>query len=145
MTSKSHLIAIFDLDGTLIPGNSFHKWLKTIILMGIDSMISIEGTRLWFCTLRSMIFRILKINNHANMKYQVQKAWNQFKLNTRTDPELLSFANKLLTEVRPELLSTIQAFRKSGIKTILATAAPADYAESFGKKNRGGFSACDKP
>jgi phosphoserine phosphatase len=134
MITDNNWVVVFDLDGTLIPGNSFHEWLKSILFMRLNNMKSIPGLILYLKTVCVVICRLMRFNSHAEMKYKIQRAWKIFNKTKHTEVTLAPLLSKLAGEVRPELRATISRLCKARVPVIISTAAPEEYSVPFGKQ-----------
>lgn len=107
---------IIDLDGTLIDCNSFTEFVKYLFLQLPEARLII----MWIILLRKMRFI-----SHSEAKRRIvaltRKYFHKLDLN--------SFIHKLSVHIRPSILQHI----KSGVRVILATAAPEIYAVPFGE------------
>lgn len=120
-------VLVVDLDGTLFKINTFHYFIRYLLLYSINKFNII----LLFKIAGVIVFRILKIITHAKMKY--------FILNTisaKTDINYNQFVNKISFKKREIDLLKDNSF---DVK-ILATAAPLCYAGIIAENE--GFHIC---
>ncbi|MGZ9809540.1 HAD family hydrolase [Pseudoroseicyclus sp. H15] len=130
-------VLVIDLDGTLLPGNSFHLWLRHLLLHGLP------GARLGgrLVLLRAIALRALGRASHAAMKARVMQLWQAAEARAphRAEAQLIRFAKGLASSFRPELIELAWEARERDIPCLLATAAPLPYARALNR--RGPFDA----
>lgn len=118
-------VLVVDLDGTLFKINTFHYFIKFLILYSITHFKIVLFFRLGIA-LFSRVF-----SSHAKMKYNIL-----LLLKNRTDIDYLEFANSIAPEKRDISMLSDSSY---DIK-ILATAAPSCYATIIAKNE--GFDLC---
>jgi len=118
-------VLVVDLDGTLFNINTFHYFIKFLLLHCIRRLNFILFFRLCF----ALFSRV--ISSHARMKYKVL-----FLLKNRKDIDYQIFVNSVASEKRD-----LSQYINGGIDIkILATAAPSCYAGLIAKNE--GFDLC---
>lgn len=124
MTKK---VLVVDLDGTLYSINTFHHFIK-FILIEVFSKLNFS---LCLKILSLLVLRVLGIMSHAYMKYQLLKlvSTNYHDLNCRAFTERIEKHQNSIPEIQEPY----------DLK-ILATAAPDCYAKIIAANN--GFNAC---
>ncbi|NDU99870.1 HAD family hydrolase [Pseudoroseicyclus tamaricis] len=124
-------LLVLDLDGTLLPGNSFHRWLAELLLRAP------AGLKL--VVLRAVAGRVAGRWSHARMKQEVMRGWDDFSARApgRAEALVARFAAGLRARFRPELTELMAEARALGVPSLLATAAPEDYAAALGQGTSG--------
>lgn len=115
-------IIVVDLDGTLLSTNTFHKWIIFLFRKSlyINPFHSIQ-------ILFILAQRLLKQITHKEMKYKILKI-SQKENYTYYIASFIESLNKYLNQ---DVLSHVQ---EENSLTILATAAPALYANAIASK-----------
>jgi phosphoserine phosphatase len=117
-------IVVVDLDGTLIPGNSFRAWMRHLtgwaLLHGrpgiVVRMLALAAGRA-----RGRL-------DHAGLKRGV------LLLSSEVPPEVADrFGRRLVRQVRPELWAAVTQ-DADGRDVVLVTAAPALYLQQLGEE-----------
>lgn len=118
-------VLVVDLDGTLFNINTFHYFIKFLILHCIKRLSFV----LFFRLCLALFSRV--ISSHAKMKYNVL-----FLLKNRTDIDYQMFVNSVASEKRD-----LSRYINGGFDIkILATAAPSCYADLIAINE--GFDLC---
>lgn len=116
---------IVDLDGTLIAGNSFRLYLLRA------TQAAIRTCRLWTAARVTVLVAARKVRliSHHTLKQ------NALKITTKiADADfIMQLTGELKSMIRHEVITRTTECHNQGMLTVLATAAPAIYAESFGK------------
>lgn len=115
-------IAVFDLDGTLIAGNSFHRWLVTLWLWAF-------WHGLWVICAHLMILfaaRLFRLIEHRQLKKAVIKHSLQ-----APSAIIERFVVRLAQQVRPRLRDCILQHKQEGLTVVIVTAAPEVYLTGF--------------
>lgn len=119
-------VVVFDLDGTLIKGNSFHLWLL-FILMDIALEIPF-WTR--FMVICDCVGRGLRFYSHADMKRRILWRIGMWHTNKAAH----RFVNDwLLPKVSQVCVNELAIWQQQGVTLVLATAAPWLYAAEIGR------------
>lgn len=118
--------AFFDLDGTLIKGNSmkiFMKWFPLHLARKGD--ITAATKVIWWISLRAF-----RLTSHARMK------WNLTKIARKTlNPhDWEKIAERIMTFVNLDVDRFLNIRRQAGDCICLATAAPSEYAGIIAEK-----------
>lgn len=131
---KADEVLVLDLDGTLIPYNSFHRWLADLVRRGVPG----SPLRGRLTALAAVAGRGARVASHQRMKLSVMAAWRDLARQApeRAQAQAANFADRLLADFRPELLGLVAEARRKGAPCLLATAAPEDYAAEL---NRSGL------
>lgn len=126
---KDHEVFVVDLDGTLIPYNSFHRWLLHLLKRGAP------GARMEarIFVLREILRRLTGSGSHQDMKLGVMRLWREAIVRA---PEMAAaqsarFASRTQSDFRADLMELLLDARVRGVPCILATAAPDDYAHAL--------------
>lgn len=120
-------VLVVDLDGTLFSINTFHYFLKFLILNCFKNVNVILFFKLSFI----LLLRGFKVISHAKMKYDVLVL-----IKNISDLNYNDFVNKIASNKRELSILKDTSFN---IK-ILATAAPSCYAELIAKNEN--FDVC---
>ena len=123
---------VFDLDGTILSINSFRLWVSQMIGGSLPGMPLPRRALLSLATLRALAARKAGMTSHETLKWTLQRHWQWA---TRGDGGAAEreFVQRLCGYVRPELISLLSAVADGRLEAVMATAAAADYAESFGR------------
>lgn len=113
-------VLVVDLDGTLYTINTFHHFLKFLIIYAVKNFRIVLAFKIGIV----IVFRLLKIITHARLKYNILKI-----IASRSDIDYQKFVSGILSNKRNIELLNDHSF---DIK-ILATAAPSCYAEFIAK------------
>ena len=119
-------VFIVDLDGTLIDANSWHFFIKCLVVHSITH-ISIFSTISVIKIVSISILRKLNLYSHNRMKMDLQRIWNKFEKKGHKAALKRHVENYLSKVLRVELVEYILLNREEGDKVILATAAPEEY------------------
>ena len=120
---------IFDLDGTVLSGNSFHNWLRVLVFGYFGEIKFTDRLDISYKTVHVMVRRKLNKLTHAAAKAALQKIWAD-ALNR--DPARLAvewIISDLYAAVRPNMHAVLIHLAKEPNNAILATAAAGEYAE----------------
>ncbi|MDB5396461.1 MAG: hypothetical protein JWM91_3967 [Rhodospirillales bacterium] len=131
MHADSQAVYILDLDGTILSINSFPHWVLYLARapfprIGIAHRLWISGL-----ALTMLLQRKLRLTEHERFKWRLQKLW---QVATAGDggAGAQAFADRMVGYVRPELSPVLAAVAEGRIDALIATAAPADYADRLG-------------
>ena len=113
-------VLVVDLDGTLYTINTFHHFLKFLIIYAVKNFRIVLAFKIGIV----IVFRLLKIITHAKLKYNILKI-----IASRRDIDYQKFVSGIQLNKRNLELLNDHSF---DIK-ILATAAPSCYAELIAK------------
>lgn len=120
--STPSCIIVFDLDGTLLQGNSFHLWLR---FWGIRSLCKSPLRTLQLAFWAAA--RGLRLIPHSTLKLQALKLSRD-----ASEQDIQAFCQQLVRRLHPEVRDALeQARRTPGTLLCLNTAAPALYVEAF--------------
>lgn len=106
-------IAVVDLDGTLIDGNSFHLYIRTAFRH--SSLMKKMRICVW------LALRQLRVVSHRKMKFAL------LGLIVPDDSFKNEFCSSFITMIRPEMNRIIDELRKDKVTVLLASAAPDIY------------------
>lgn len=110
-------LAVIDLDGTLVAGNTFHEYLR----LGLRSLLR-RGKLLRVGRLALlMALRAARVISHPRLKF------GSLKLITPTPWLQQRFTAKINSMKSPDVERMIEQFKADGAEILLATAAPAIY------------------
>lgn len=117
---------VVDLDGTLLAANTFRDYLK------FSYGEAFRTLHLQICCLLLFyaILRILRLISHAKMKYYILKITQNFVVEERID----RFVDLEMKKVRAEVIEILEEHKRIGSISILATAAPENYALPLSKR-----------
>ncbi len=124
-------VYILDLDGTVLSTNSFPHWVLYLMRapfprFGVVRRLSISGT-----AAAMLMQRKLRLTGHERFKWRLQQLWQ-----AATDGDggagAQGFVQRMVDYVRPEVRPVLAAAACGRIDSVIATAAPADYAQPLG-------------
>ena len=111
-------LVVVDLDGTLIPGNSFHAWLRYLGRwalvtgrLGLAARLGLECVR-----------RGRRSITHGELKYRVLVLSESVP-----EPVIDRFARRLVASIRTTVSRAVRDAAHDGFIVVLATAAPQMY------------------
>lgn len=108
-------VLVVDLDGTLYTINTFHYFIKYLLLFCIKNLNLVLLVKVGI----TLFFRMLKLCSHARMKYDILNL-----ISSRTDIDYQKFVNSISSKKRDITKVNDATFDMK----ILATAAPSCYA-----------------
>ena len=119
-----------DLDGTLLRGNSFHMWIRYIVLGGFRTVGTLARWRCRLIVLISTGMRAARVIDHAGWKHRVQAAWHSAMAHsTDSQLELSGFLRVLESRIDSDLLDVIHHAQTKKAIAVMTTAAPSEYAD----------------
>jgi phosphoserine phosphatase len=131
MHADSQSVYILDLDGTILSTNSFPHW----VLYLARARFPLVGPmrRFWISSraLTMLLQRKLRLSGHEHFKWRLQKLWQSATFGDG-GAGAQAFADRMVEYVRPELVPVLSAVADGRIDALMATAAPADYADRLG-------------
>jgi len=127
MPDNAELVYILDLDGTVLGINTFPRWVLYLARAPFPSMGRPRRATLSCRVAALLAGRKLGLIGHERFKWRLQQLWGALPA-----VEAHGFAERMARHVRPELTSVLAAIRAGRIDAVLATAAPADYADCLG-------------
>lgn len=133
ITTPSRGVVVVDLDGTLVLGNSFHEFLGSLWQRG------------GFSARRALLAVVLRrtlsrgVRARQLMKLRVIKLYSRLDP-TRAEAVLTGTVDACLAQISAPILSLVRARADAGWRVVVASAAPAVYAEAL--TGRLGFDAC---
>lgn len=125
MTEK---VALVDLDGTYVKGNSFHLWIKFILQVGAETLSVGDAMALRLRLLCLCALRKLKLLDHSRFKYAVQDIWHQKFSPAQIELLLCKFMPVLQKRISPYVKEQLECLKAESAIIILTTAAPGEYA-----------------
>jgi phosphoserine phosphatase len=126
-------VVIFDLDGTILHGNSFPHW---VLFLTFGRLREFGFRHRVLLSLRSLLLLLRRRffgTSHEEFLWHLQDAWRAASAERR-GRALDRFETKLLRLVRPNFASVLQLVATERIDAVLATAAAVDYAAGFGRR-----------
>lgn len=118
-------IVVFDLDGTLLRGNSFHEWIKFLVISP-RSGISLRDR---FRVVAWCVLRVFRVFSHARLKHRIVREIVVSEKATEI------FVRQLIARYRSDrCFSELDMWRSRDACMILATAAPEVYASVLGSQ-----------
>lgn len=125
------MIFVVDLDGTLYPHNTFHRWLKDLMLRGLPWSLFGAWMRVSLATTAAL--RLTKRIDHAQMKRRILIVWERFETRHPKQAEavIARFAQDICLNCQPNAKALFQQARDNNVKVVLATAAPEVYAKQI--------------
>ncbi|WP_224702731.1 HAD family hydrolase [Devosia aquimaris] len=128
-------LAFVDLDGTYVRSNSFHRWLK-YLAFSPETPLSPLGRGV---VLAHTGLRAARLISHARLKAAVLGQVAQLP-QARQAISAAAYANALADDIAEPVRQLVVQLRSAGARTVLATAAPGNYAHAFAKAQ--GFDDC---
>ena len=110
-------LAVFDLDGTLIQGDSFQNLIKKTIL---------TKPKILFFVLQRILFKIDRSVFAEKIHFELVK-------HLACKKNLNSINLKLKKKIIPERCSKVEYYRNNGVIVVLLSASPNEYVSSFAK------------
>jgi phosphoserine phosphatase len=130
-------IVLVDLDGTLVPINTFHHWIAHIVVRGLSGLPLRKRITTRIAILALCLRRVLGVISHDSFKRGIQLAWMAATRDVGAgweQEEIGRFVYRIRSYIDPRVWSLIMGFRSQGAITLLTTAAPAEYAECLGRE-----------
>lgn len=128
-------LVFVDLDGTYVRSNSFHGWLK-FLAFSPETPLTLLGR---VSVLLHMGLRAGRLISHARLKAGVLAAVAR-RPEAQQAAAAAHYAQALAGDIAPAVRDLVAQLRAQGARTVLATAAPGNYAHAFAKAQ--GFDAC---
>jgi len=122
-------VVIFDLDGTLLAVNSFPRWIRFLLAGRMPGLSPGRRIALSLGTARLLARRKPGRLDHEGFKARVQALW---RASGADEAALAPFVASLRGQIRPAFAPLLARVATGEIAAVLATAAPADYAEPLG-------------
>jgi phosphoserine phosphatase len=122
-------VVIFDLDGTLLEVNSFPRWVRFLLAGRMPGLPPARRLGLRLGTARLLARRKLFRLDHEGFKSRLQALW---RASGGDAAALAPFLASLRGHLRPAFAALLARVAAGEIAAVLATAAPADYAEPLG-------------
>lgn len=121
------MIVIFDLDGTLIPPNSFRLW--TLFMLRARFPHLSKRRRMAISSEVALLSLAKKCGfmNHVAVKARLQQLWRN-SVESDGGVAAATFANELKALIRPELRPFVGGVSAGQIDGIFASAAAGEYA-----------------
>ena len=107
-------INVIDLDNTLLPYDSFRKFI----------FIFLQNKQSAFLVLVLIILRKLRLLNSSNFKKRVIERGR--KVNNYND-KMKEFSDQLFEDIDNSIIETVRSYTDSDTINILCTASPEDY------------------
>lgn len=120
---QDNKIDVFDLDGTIFRGNTFHRF---VTFLGLRALLTLNFS-LFYRVTRDIGARKFKLINHFEWKCRVMN--EAFAL---SEAELNYFSRMIVKESENRLNVLLNKCQNTRRK-VLATAAPSVYAEKVGR------------
>jgi phosphoserine phosphatase len=124
-------VVVFDLDGTILRVNSFPRWVLFLIVGRLPGLGLYRRMLLSLRTLSLLLRRKLARASHEDFLWRLQDVVRSV---CAALPVMDRFEASLLRQVRPNLAMLLQLVTERRIETVLATAAPEDYAAGVGRR-----------
>jgi len=122
-------ITVIDLDGTFVSVNTFHHWMKFVLITSVKKRHFKHTLRI----LQTALLRLQKKITHAQMKYAILQCSEEI-----IHPDEIKV---FVTSLKPYVNSRLhKVVTERTDRVILATAAPKIYADLLGE--RYGFDHC---
>ena len=131
MRVDTHPVYILDLDGTILRTNSFPYWVLFLARAPFPSMDWKQRLKTSGTVVAMLAGRKLHIIDHEHFKWRLQQLWR--RVTGGNDMVAQRFAERLIAHVRPEMGPVLKMVATGRIDAVMATAAPADYAQRLGR------------
>lgn len=128
-------LVFVDLDGTYVRANSFHGWLRYLALSS-ETPLSLPGRA---HVLLLMALRAARLIPHARLKAGVLEQVARLP-EARQAAAAAYYAQALAGDISRPVRDLVSRLRAQGARTVLATAAPGNYAHAFAQAQ--GFDDC---
>jgi phosphoserine phosphatase len=125
-------VLIFDLDGTVLTGNSFRYWVRRMLLGRFPGLPFFTRLLLRCRVLCAVILRKFLGGGHFRFKRRLQQLWTQATQRDESRGALRGLCDTLHAQVRPEMKPLLEQVAAAQVNAVLATAAAAEYALPFG-------------
>ena len=132
MTTETKPVAFFNLDNTLIQGNSLVHFIHSLAECGQLSWRNLSSFKL-----KSSRLNRKKAKSEFALEQQIHKAFQFLQGSHQSQflEQCEAIANRLLNlKVNPQVLSQIQAHQRNGHDTWLLTDAPIEIATTLAQK-----------
>ncbi|MDE6351624.1 MAG: haloacid dehalogenase-like hydrolase [Muribaculaceae bacterium] len=116
-------VAVFDLDGTLIKGSSFNRFIWFLL----KKLIKSGRYTACYVVLYYFILQVLRISSRATAKFEIMHIADGFL----TQNDYLVFANQIARSSRCNLLSQLHDFQSNNTITVLLSASPDQYVSQI--------------
>ena len=119
-----------DLDGTLVVGNTFWLWISLLL----TRRWSLRDLPMKVAILRAIADRALKRSDHAALKFAAQSAWRR---STPADQKRRAWSlsvERAAVSLPCRRARAHRAVLRCRAPVLLATAAPAEYAEPLAER-----------
>jgi len=111
-------VVVVDLDGTLLPGNSFHQWLR---YLGRHLLRRRDIVRL------SLLLMVIALRAGRIIRHRTLKRCVLLLSRTVPGSEARRFGSELAEDLRPAIVARLARLRADGLTVVLVTAAPEIY------------------
>lgn len=129
MTITADSVLLVDLDGTLVRGNTFHLWIRYMLMDGFSNLGLVTRYRQKASLVMLAASRLLKIRDHSQFKYGVQRLWlTTHKSEEARARQLDAFLTIVERHLENRVVDKVKELRSFSNFCVLTTAAPADYA-----------------
>lgn len=125
-------VLIFDLDGTILSANSFPRWALYLARARFGHLGRVRRLAISLAALSALARRKLGLMSHAELKWKLQRLWQQATEGDGGSAQQLLVA-ELQGLVRPEFRPLLARVAQGEYDAVLATAAAGDYAEDLGR------------
>jgi phosphoserine phosphatase len=131
MRVSTHPVYILDLDGTILRTNSFPYWVLFLARAPFPGMGWRRRAKISGAVVAMLVGRKLGLIDHERFKWHLQQLWQG--ATGGNDMVAQRFAERLIAHVRPEMGPVLTMVATGRIDAVMATAAPADYAQRLGR------------
>ena len=111
-------LAVFDFDGTVIDGNSFHMWAWFLFIRNMATRNLADGLAIAIST----GMRLARLISHRQWKKLILQ-----KSISATPGDIESFTIRLWARVRPQAIDAIIRHKAERLQVVVITAAPLIY------------------
>ncbi|MDE5844272.1 MAG: haloacid dehalogenase-like hydrolase [Muribaculaceae bacterium] len=116
-------IAVFDLDGTLIKGSSFNRfiWFLTKKLFKSGNYLFV------IIVVYNFILQVLRLKLRGSVKFRIMLIADNYL----SSDDYFVFANQIVSRMNSDLIKKIRDFQSTNILTVLLSASPEQYVSQI--------------
>lgn len=124
-------VLVIDLDGTILHGNSYHFWVRHLLLGPFSHLSVRERLGLRLQTIRLLASRKLLRWRHARVKGELRRLWAEAVRSDINGAEIAILLACLNADVRSWFKPVLERVAAGQLDAIAATAAAGEYAVPF--------------
>jgi len=126
-------VLVIDLDGTLLAGNSFHVWAAYLLRGRFPHLGRAARVRVSAAGALALGRRRLGMTDHDAFRIRLQELWAQ-AIDGDGGASERAVQEVLVRDVRPALRPLLKRVAGDRLDSLLATAAPSEYALGLGAR-----------